>query len=314
MNHSNFIPNVTRRQALAVGATAALTMPGAAFAAPQNEHPWIDAHSHIWTREIANYPLAKGVTLADLQPASFTTEELLALAAKNGVGRVVLIQHSKFYLYDNSYMIDAAKEHPHAFRIVGMVDNLSANPGQQMKDLLAKRVTGFRITPWIHKDKWLTGGMPEMWETAAKTGQKMCCLIDAANLPEVDAMCTKHPATPVVIDHFARIGVDGEFREADIAALCKLAKHKQTHVKISAFYALGQKKPPYLELVPMIRRLLDSFGPSRLMWASDAPYQLDAGNTYAASLALVREKLDFLSAGDRDWLLRKTAEKVFFYQ
>ena len=314
MNHSIIDLDLTRRQALAIGATAALAMPGTAVAAPATEHPWIDAHSHIWTRDIAKYPLAKGVQLEDLQPASFTTEELLALAGQNGVGRVVLIQHSKFYEFDNAYMIDAAKEHPQKFRIVGMIDTFSANPGQQMKDLLTKRVTGFRITPRIYQDKWLAGGMPEMWRTAATTGQKICCLINTAELPEVDAMCTKHPDTPMVIDHFARIGVDGEFREADIAAMCKFARHKQTYVKISAFYALGQKKPPYLELIPMIRRLLDSFGPERLMWASDAPYQLDAGNTYAASLALVKEKMDFLSAGDRDWLLRKTAEKVFFYQ
>jgi hypothetical protein len=36
------------------------------------------------------------------------------------------------------------------------------------------------------------------------------------------------------------------------------------------------------------------------------------GHNYADSIALVRDRLDFLSAGDRDWLLRKTAEKVFF--
>jgi predicted TIM-barrel fold metal-dependent hydrolase len=153
-----------------------------------------------------------------------------------------------------------------------------------------------------------------MWETAAKTGQKMCCLINPVNLPEVTAMCERHPDTPVVIDHFALIGVDGEFREADLAALCKLAKRKQTYIKISAYYALGKKQPPYLELIPMIRRLLDAFGPSRLMWASDSPYQLENGNTYAASLALIKEKLDFITAEDRDWLLRKTAETVFFYE
>ena len=64
--------------------------------------------------------------------------------------------------------------------------------------------------------------------------------------------------TPAVIDHFARIGVDGQIRDADLAALCKLARHKKTYVKVSAFYALGQKKPPYLDLIPMIKRVYEA--------------------------------------------------------
>lgn len=30
------------------------------------------------------------------------------------------------------------------------------------------------------------------------------------------------------------------------------------------------------------------------------------------AIALIRDRLDFLSATDRDWMLRRTAEKVFF--
>jgi predicted TIM-barrel fold metal-dependent hydrolase len=125
-------------------------------------------------------------------------------------------------------------------------------------------------------------------------------------------MCKQHPNTPVVIDHFARIGVDGEIRKSDLDALAALAKHKRTALKISAYYALGKKKPPYDDLAPMIRRLLDAFGVERCMWASDSPYQVQGEHTYAASIALVRDRLDFLSAGDKEWLLRKTAEQIYF--
>jgi L-fuconolactonase len=138
-------------------------------------------------------------------------------------------------------------------------------------------------------------------------------LIDAADLPSIDQMCARHPDTPVVIDHFARIGVDGQMRDSDIASLCQLARHKQTSIKISAYYALGQKKPPHDELIPMIKRLFEAFGPRRLMWASDSPYQIQGVNNYKASISLVRDRLDFVSKEDREWLLCKTAEKVFFY-
>ena len=79
-------------------------------------------------------------------------------------------------------------------------------------------------------------------------------------------------------------------REEDLAALCRLARHRNTFVKVSAFYALGQKKPPYTDLGPLIRRLLDAFGRERLMWATDCPYQVQGEHTYSDSIELVRSR------------------------
>ena len=308
---------MTRRDALTVTAAAigvAATI-NPVFA--EDDAPWIDAHSHIWPPETDKFPLTAGQTKKDLNPPSFTDDELMGIAGPQGVGRVVLIQHSVYHLFDNSYLIDAVKRHPKRFRIVGMIDDQKPRVGLEMKKLLPLGVTGFRITPFIrkdHQDQWLdTPGMNETWKTGTDTRQAMCCLINPQHLPGVDAMCEKYPDTPVVIDHFARIGVDGQMRDEEIKLLTRLARHKHTSVKISAYYALGQKKPPHTELIPMIRRLFESFGPQRLMWASDCPYQIQGVNNYHASIALVRDKLDFASAEDRQWLLRKTAERVFFY-
>ena len=155
-------------------------------------------------------------------------------------------------------------------------------------------------------------GMAAMWRCGADEGLAMCPLINPKYLPALDLMCRRFPDTPVVVDHFARIGTDGQFRKADLDNLCGLARHKNVRVKVSAFSALGEKQSPYLDLVPMIRRVLDAFGPERLMWASDGPFQVMNGHTYKDSIDLVRRRLDFLTDDDRDWLLRKTAQRVFF--
>ena len=68
--------------------------------------PYIDAHSHIWTPDVAHYPLAKRFTVADMKPSSFTAEELLALCRPAGVGRVNLIQMS-FYEFENARLLDS---------------------------------------------------------------------------------------------------------------------------------------------------------------------------------------------------------------
>lgn len=280
------------------------------------EKPWIDAHSHIWTPDTDRFPLLKGKTKADLDPPSFTDDELMKIAMPHGVGRVVLIAHTGYYGFDNSYLIDAWRRHPKRFRVVGMVDDQKPDAGKKIQRLLKSGVTGFRIKPPAPGDKnWLkTPGMISMWKTAAETGQAMCCLINPEDLAEVDRMAAEHPGTTVVIDHFARVGVSGKIPDAEVESLCRLARHRKAHVKISAYYALGKKTPPYDDLIPMIRRVYDSFGPDRLMWASDCPYQLGGNrNTYGASIDLIRKRIDFLTDEDRLALLRKTAQRVFFF-
>jgi predicted TIM-barrel fold metal-dependent hydrolase len=114
-----------------------------------------------------------------------------------------------------------------------------------------------------------------------------------------------------VIDHLARIGAAGPITESDVKALCALSRHRQVRVKVSAFYALGAKKPPHLDLAPLVKRVYEAFGPQRLMWASDCPFQV-VGETYEDSISLVRDHLDFLSAEDNEWILRRSAEDLFF--
>jgi predicted TIM-barrel fold metal-dependent hydrolase len=270
----------------------------------------IDAHVHVWTDDRKRYP--REASEREYTPARFTPEDLFRHSMPAGVSRIVLIQMS-FYRFDNSYMLDSIRAHPGVFSGVGIVDSSAPAPDEQMKKLARGGVRGFRIVPGRSPQQWLeTDGMKAMWIAGAREQLAMCPLTGPHNLPALDRMCRAHPDTPVVIDHLARIGADGQIRDSDIALLCGLAAHKNVKVKVSAFYALGRKQAPYTDLAPLIRRVFEAYGPRRLMWASDSPFQVENGHTYASSVALIREGLPFLSAEDRDWLLSRTAESVFF--
>jgi predicted TIM-barrel fold metal-dependent hydrolase len=279
-----------------------------------NESRWIDAHTHVWTADTARYPLAAGYRRDEMRPASFTLDEFFAHARPEGVTRAVLIQMS-FYGFDQRYLLAELAASQGACVGVAVIDDEATDPTIEMRRLAALGVRGFRIYPRNRPiDHWLKGdGMAAMWRCAAETGLAICPLISPEALPALDVMCERFPETKTVVDHFARIGVDGMLRDGDIDQLCRLARHQRTYVKTSAYYALGRKLPPYDDLAPLIRRVYQAYGPERLMWASDCPFQV-VDHTYRDSISLVRERLDFLSAADKDWLLRKTAERVFFTQ
>jgi predicted TIM-barrel fold metal-dependent hydrolase len=268
----------------------------------------IDAHVHVFTGDRGRYPRA---VERDARPERFTPEDFFAHAKPSGVARAVLIQIS-FYRFDNSYMLHTMRAHPGVFSGVAVVDPASRRPEEAMKALARQGVRGFRITPGGSPGAWLDApGMQAMWRGGAEQGLAMCPLVNPDALPSIDRMCARHPETPVVIDHLARIGAGGEIRDSDTRLLCGLARHPNVKVKVSAFYALGRKTPPYTDLAPLIARVFENFGPRRLMWASDSPFQVQDPHTYEASISLVR-KLPFLSAEDREWLLEKTAASVFF--
>jgi predicted TIM-barrel fold metal-dependent hydrolase len=270
----------------------------------------IDAHVHVWTDDFARYPLAAGYKPSDMARPRFTPSDILGEAAKNGVGRVVLIQMS-YYGSDNSYMLDAIAAAPTKFRGIAIIDQRPEDCADRMRQLAKSGVRGFRIIARSRNGWAAAPGLLRMFACGAEENLAICPLIDPEALPDLDSLCSRFPKTPVIVDHLARIGASGPIRPADVDALCALARHPAVMVKVSAFYALGAKRAPYLDLEPLIRRVYDSFGPSRLMWASDCPFQVMEG-TYHDSIALVRDRLKFLSDADRRQILRETAEKFFF--
>jgi len=282
---------------------------------------FIDAHVHVWTPDTAHYPLAKGYKKEDMKPASFTPEDLFKHTKPNGVNRINLIQMS-FYGYDNSYMLDMIALHKAVFVGTAVIDPNGAAPDRLMTEMVKKGVRAFRIYPGLERTVkpnegagkgWLRApGYARMFTAAARNNQAISCLINPDALPELDRMCTAHPGAPVIIDHLCRIGVSGTVRDEDVKALCDMAKHKRVMVKVGAFYALGKKKAPYTDLGPLIEQVVKAFGVQRCMWESDCPFQVVEGHNYKDSIDLIKSRLAFLTAADREWLLQKTAERFFF--
>src|SRR2546426_7563518 len=120
-------------------------------------------------------------------------------------------------------------------------------------------------------------------------GLVLCPLTNPEAVPALSNMCSPFPRTRVVIDHMARIGMSGPVRDQQVEHFCFLAKLPEVRVKLSAFYALGFRCPHHLDLADLVRRVFEAYGPERLLWGSDCPFQL-VEETYEDSISLVRDR------------------------
>jgi len=310
------------RRAFVQAAAGAAALAGLSRAAAGQSLGYVDAHSHLWSPDRAHYPLRPGAKEEDVVPKGFEVGDFFSNARPEGVTRVVVIGHTLHFGFDATYMTDLVKARPGEVAVQAYLDHTDPNAPVRMAELKAQGVKAFRIRlqdPW---QSYFPESHPIMkvYEFAAMQRLVICPLTNPDWLPQIGRLSEMFPATMVVIDHFARIGVDGfgkvppvpgTLRPEDVANLAALARYPWMHVKISAYYALGQRTAPYDDMIPFIKTLLRAYGPERLMWGSDCPYQLQGGHTYKASISLIRDRLD-VSVADREWLLRKSAERVFF--
>lgn len=273
----------------------------------------IDAHTHVWSDDLLRWPLAAGFQRGTLRPERYVIEDLQNEMAANGVERAVLVQASH-HGYDNGYIFHCLGRFPGQFAVITLLDQHSPHVTELMLADKRRGSRGFRIYPRERPAKmWLdTEPLREMFKAAADHDLALCCLIDPESLDPLGRMCAQFSDTIVVVDHMGRIGMHRPVAQADIDTLCALAAYPNAYVKVSAFYALGDKCAPYEDLIPMIRQLHGAFGADRLMWASDVPNQVRNGHCYSDSLSFAMDGLDFLTQQEKEALLCTTAQRLFF--
>ena len=266
----------------------------------------IDPHVHVWKHDTA-YPFAKE---ANPPERDALPETLIGLMKANGVSKTVIIQVIH-YRYDNRYLAGVLKRYPQHFQGVCRVDPLDAAAPDHLSGLVTEQgFRGVRLSPAANAGgDWIHGPlMPPLWKRCSELKVPMTVLAPITRMPEVGALIEQFPDLTVVIDHMADCPVD---QPGELEKLIALRRYPKVFVKISHTWSLSRQPYPYLDAQEHVRRLHESFGPQRLMWATDWPIVEAAAATYAQALRVVRDEMKFLNDDDKRWMLSRTVERVW---
>jgi L-fuconolactonase len=279
-------------------------MQGAAMAPLVTSERIIDPHVHVWKHD-PKYPFAEGARVPDRDA---TPETLLDLMKTNGVSKTVIIQVIH-YKYDNRYLADVLKQYPGTFQGICRVDPLDAAAPDHLSKLTTDGFRGVRLSPAGNASgDWFHGPlMPPLWKRCAELRVPMTVLAPITRMPDVAALLEKTPDLTVVIDHMADCPID---QPAELEKLIALKRYPNVFVKISHTWSISKQPYPWLDAQEYVKRLHHTYGPQRLMWATDWPI-VEAHSTYAKALSVVRDEMRFLNQDDLSWMLAKTVERVW---
>ena len=271
----------------------------------------VDAHIHVWTTDTEKYPLAPGVAPKDLWRPSFTPQEHFAYSRAVGQVRLNLVQMI-WYGTDHSYILDLIAADPQTYAGTGIVELDDPEPDKTMLALAQRGCRAFREPPGQLDHP----SFEKLFATGAEHNLALSFNMGVDLLPALDRMCRRFPQTRVILDHVCHVSIgQPDYTEEQIGALLRFAEHEKAMVKIGPLQGLGARRAPYLDVLPLIKRVVEAYGAQRCMWESDSGgpiWMEDPQRDYPAAIALIQEHANFLTQKEKDTLLYKTAEGVFF--
>jgi L-fuconolactonase len=265
----------------------------------------LDPHVHVWKHD-ARFPFAAGAKVPNYDA---TPEMLLDLMRANGISKTVIIQVIHFR-YDNSYLASVLKQYPQFFQGVCRVDPLDPAAPDHLSAVSAQAgFRGVRLSPAAGPEgDWIRGPLiPPLWKRCESLRVPMTLLAPISRMLDLPPLLDRFPNLTVVIDHMADCPVD---HPEELEKLIALQRYPHVYVKISHTWSLSAEGYPWLDSQTLVKRLLDTFGPQHLMWATDWPIAKERA-TYRQRLTAVRDDMKFLSAEDKEWMLSKTVERVW---
>ena len=225
----------------------------------------VDAHCHVFgPADAFPYSPKRKYT-----PCDAPKEKLFALRDHLGFSRNVIVQAS-CHGTDNAALVDALQTAGDLARGVAVVA-----PDVSDEELRAMDAAGVRAVRFNFVKRLVDATPKEVFtgiaERVAKLGWHIVVYFEAPDLEELIPFLESLPTT-IVVDHMGRPDVNNGVDHPDFKRFVDLlARNDNIWTKVSCPERLTVAGPPYDDVVPFARHLVETF-PDRVLWGTDWPH------------------------------------------
>ena len=276
-----------------------------------------DSHAHIISGDFSRYPVSPlSGTLDRKLDDPMTAERLLREMDTNSVEKAVIVQRAHVYGYNNSYVVDSAKQYADRLTAVCCIDPEADDGADKVRYWIGERgATGIRLTePYKNSGTgWVESAQAQaVWYAATELGASVCLHLYRWNrdqcLPAVLSMIKQFPSTTVVIDHLSNnIAEQGAPDWGIDAALTALADCPNVALKLSTLN-YGWFAKCNIDPTPVIAKVIATFGADRLMWGSDVA---QSAGTYAELIAQATQSIAGFADTEQRQVLYDTTDRIY---
>jgi L-fuconolactonase len=268
----------------------------------------IDAHQHYWDP-------ARG-DLGWLQPGSpldraFEPEDLEPVLHWEGVAGTLLVQAAPT-LAGTDWLLQLAERTATVLGVVGWIDLDGAEVGERLAERMPRGLVGIRpMLQDIADPDWILGAarVPAL-RAAVRAGIVFDALVRPSGLAAVAALADRHPDLAIVLDHAGKPPVATARMAEWWQGLVEVAARPNVWCKLSGLVSEAPPGTSSAIIGELVRRLVDLWGPDRLIWGSDWPV-LTLLSDFGAWLALTRQALGDLSEEERVAVFGGNAKRVY---
>jgi L-fuconolactonase len=272
----------------------------------------IDAHHHLWKYSAAEYGW-----ITPQMPAikrDFLPEHLEELMHFFGIEGTVAVQ-ARQTLEETAWLLELAGQHPLIRGVVGWVPlTEGADVARHLERFAGNRkLRGVRHVIQDEPDpryilrKDFNAGVHALLESKLRYD----ILIFERHLPAAIEFVDRHPKQVFILDHVAKPRIKERILAPWDRNMRELAKRQNVYCKLSGMITEADPKGWTPEgLQPYIDVVLGAFGPKRLMYGSDWPVMLLAGD-YARWFGTVSNAIGKLSKAEQERIMGGTAAEAY---
>ena len=260
-----------------------------------------DAQIHAWNAEDPRRPWPAGRRQPH-RPTPFTGSAVLEEMDQAGVDRAVLVPPS-WVGEQNVDSCAEARAHPDRFAVMGRFDfQTRCDPAvirswREQEGMLGMRLT-FLEPP--QRESLRLEALDWLWDLLEECSIPVM-LCAPGLIGEVAGIAGRFHGLRLILDHLTLTREDRDERMiAVVDRVLPLARYQNIAVKASALPCYVSDDYPYPTLQSQLRRLIDEFGASRIMWGSDLSRLSCA---YDDWVNFFREDLGFITPEEREWIL-----------
>jgi L-fuconolactonase len=270
----------------------------------------VDAHHHLWKYDPVAYDWIDD-SMAVLQQ-DFLASDLEREAAKAKVEATVAVQ-ARQTLEETEWLLGIAQQSKLIRGVVGWAPIASTQFAQKLETLQEQPLLkGLRHVVQGEPDGFLDGqAFNDGISMLKPTGLAYDILIFARQLAETVRFVDRHPKQQFVLDHIAKPAIaSGEF-ELWSAGIGELAKRENLVCKVSGMVTEANWATWTAdELKRYFDRVLEVFGPARLMIGTDWPV-VNVASSYQHWWHAVEGWMKPLTAAERSLMEGEVAARIY---